>query len=94
MDTQVNQLTRVPPEIVYHWGLFLAFGLGLIGLSILAAIRSARGPVASVYFFGWLLIVASGIEAGDSYMTGGWTGFYLHLVGAILFGAILFGVTG
>jgi uncharacterized membrane protein HdeD (DUF308 family) len=86
MDTQVNPLTRVPPEIVYHWGLFLVFGLGLIGLSIIAAIRSARASVASVYFFGWLLIVASGIEAGDAYMTGGWTGFYLHLVGAILFG--------
>jgi len=36
--------------------------------------------------FGHVLIAASGIEAGNAHMTGGWTGFYLHLAGAALFG--------
>ncbi len=61
-------------------------GLGLICLAIAAWLRSARASVDSVYFFGWLYIIASAIEAVDSYMTGGWSGFYIHLVGAILFG--------
>ena len=61
-------------------------GMGLIALAILAWLRSSRSSINSVYFFGWLFIVASAIEALDAYMTGGWSGFYLHLVGAILFG--------
>ena len=86
MTTQVDPLALVPPEIVQHWGLFLVMGLGLICLAIAAWLRSSRPSVDSVYFFGWLLVIASVIEAVDAYMTGGWSGFYIHLVGAILFG--------
>lgn len=86
MSTQVDPLILVPPQVIQHWGMFLAMGLGLICLAIIAWFRSARASIQSVYFFGWLFIVASAIEAIDAYMTGGWSGFYLHLVGAILFG--------
>ena len=86
MSTQVDTLTQVPQQVIHHWGLFLVLGLALTGLAIIAWIRSARATIDSVYFFGWLFILASSIEAMDAYMTGGWIGFYLHLVGAILFG--------
>ena len=36
--------------------------------------------------FGWLFVIACAIEAFNAYLTGGWSGFYLHLLGAILFG--------
>jgi uncharacterized membrane protein HdeD (DUF308 family) len=68
------------------WGLFLAMGMGLIALAIVAWLGSSRALVDSVYFLGWLFIIASAIEAFGAYRTGGWSGFYLHLVGAILFG--------
>jgi len=58
-------------------------GIGLI----VAWLRSSRASIDSAYFFGWLCICASAIETFDAYMTGRWSGFYLHLVGAILFGA-------
>jgi uncharacterized membrane protein HdeD (DUF308 family) len=86
MPTQVDPLTLVPPQVVQHWELFLVLGIGLIVLAIVAWLRSSRASIDSVYFFGWLFVGASGIEAVDAYMTGGWSGFYLHLVGAILFG--------
>jgi len=86
MSTQVDPLTLVPPHVVQHWELFLVLGIGLIVLAIVAWLRSSRASIDSVYFFGWLFIGASAIEAVDAYMTGGWSGFYLHLVGAILFG--------
>ena len=86
MSTQVNPLALVPPQIVQNWELFLAMGIGLIVLAIVAWLRSSRASIDSIYFFGWLFIGASAIEAVYAYMTGGWSGFYLHLVGAILFG--------
>ena len=86
MGAQVNPFTQVPPQVVHHWGLFLFCGLGLIGLAIIASIRSARATLDSVYVFGWLLVLASAIESLNAYLTGGWTGFYLNLVGAVLFG--------
>jgi uncharacterized membrane protein HdeD (DUF308 family) len=86
VTTQIDPFTQVPPQIVQHWGLFLVFGLSFMGLAVIAWIRSTRATINSVYFFGWLLVLASIIEAVDAHMTGGWTGFYLHLVGAILFG--------
>src|SRR5579872_4799871 len=86
METQANPFTQVPPQIVHDWGLFLVLGLGLIGLSIITAARSGRASGPSVYLLGWLLVFASAIEAWDAYLTGGWIGFYFHLVGAILFG--------
>ena len=86
MTSHVDPFALVPPEVVQYWRLFLGMGLGLICLAIVAWLRTARASVDSVYFFGWLFIIASAIEAVDAYMTGGWTGFYIHLVGAILFG--------
>ena len=37
-------------------------------------------------FFGWLLLIASGIEVAQAVMVGHWAGFFHHLLSAILFG--------
>jgi uncharacterized membrane protein HdeD (DUF308 family) len=86
MPTQVDALALVPPQVIQKWGMSLAMGIGLIVLAIVAWLRSSRSSIDSVSFFGWLFMMASVIEAIDAYMNGGWSGFYLHLVGAILFG--------
>jgi len=36
-------------------------------------------------FFGWLLLLAAGIEIAQAVMVGQWSGFFLHLMAAILF---------
>lgn len=86
MSMQVDPFALVPPQVIQHWETYLAMGVGLNALAIVAWIRASRSLIDSVYFFGWLFIIASAIEALDAYLTGGWSGFYLHLVGAILFG--------
>jgi uncharacterized membrane protein HdeD (DUF308 family) len=37
-------------------------------------------------FFGWLLVIAAGIEAAQAFLVGKWAGFFLHLLAAVLFG--------
>ena len=77
---------QIPHEIVQYWGWFLAFGIGLVVLGVAAVARSITATVVSMLFFGWLLVIASGIEVAQAVMVGHWAGFFHHLLAAILFG--------
>src|SRR5262249_14505111 len=39
-------------------------------------------------FFGWLLVIAAGIEIVQAIMVGKWAGLFQHWLGAVLFGVI------
>jgi len=77
---------QIPHELVQYWGWFLAFGIGLLLLGIAAVAGSVTATVATMVFFGWLLLMASGIEIVQAVMVGKWAGFFYHLLAAILFG--------
>lgn len=77
---------QIPHEIVHYWGWFLAFGVALLALGIAAVARSVTATVATMLFFGWLLLLACGIEVAQAIMVGQWAGFFHHLLAAILFG--------
>ena len=76
----------IPHEMIQNWGWFLALGLGLVLLGIAAFVRSVKATVISMSFFGWLLLMAAGIEAAQAFLVGKWAGFFLHLLAATLFG--------
>ena len=76
----------IPPEVIHNWGWFLALGIGLVLLGIGAVIRSVKATVISMSFFGWLLLIAAGIETAQAFLVGKWAGFFLHLLAAVLFG--------
>ena len=59
---------RVPAEIIHNWGWFLAFGIELVTLGVAAVVRSVAATVISMLFFGWLLVIAAGIEVAQSIM--------------------------
>jgi uncharacterized membrane protein HdeD (DUF308 family) len=77
---------QIPREIIQYWGWFLAFGIGMLLLGVAAVVRSVTATVASMLFFGWLLVLASGIEIAQAVMVGRWAGLFQHLLAAILFG--------
>ena len=81
-----NVEIQIPHEIVQYWGWFLAFGILLVILGVAAVARSVTATVASMLYFGWLLLVACGIEIVQAVMVGHWAGFFHHLLAAILFG--------
>ena len=76
----------IPTEMIQNWGWFLAFGIGLMLLGIVAITRSVKATVVSVSFFGWVLLIAACIEIVQAFMVGNWPGFFMHLLAAILFG--------
>jgi uncharacterized membrane protein HdeD (DUF308 family) len=77
---------QIPQELVHYWGWFLAFGIGLVLLGVAAMARSITATLVSMLFFGWLLVLAAGIEIAQAVMVGQWAGFFYHLLAAILFG--------
>ncbi len=77
---------QIPREIIQYWGWLLAFGIGVLVLGIAAIVRAVTATVASMLFFGWLLVLASGIEIAQAVMVGHWAGFFQHLLAAVLFG--------
>jgi uncharacterized membrane protein HdeD (DUF308 family) len=77
---------QIPHDIVQYWGWFLAFGIGLVVLGVAAVVRAVSATIASMVFFGWLLLIACGIETAQAVMVGHWAGFFHHLLAAILFG--------
>jgi uncharacterized membrane protein HdeD (DUF308 family) len=79
---------RIPVEIVYNWGWFLAFGIALVLLGVLAIVRSVAATVVSMLFFGWLLLFAAGIEVVQAIMVGKWAGLFQHWLSAALFGVL------
>jgi uncharacterized membrane protein HdeD (DUF308 family) len=79
---------KATPEMIHNWGWFLAFGIALVVLGIAAIVRSVSATVASMMFFGWLLLFGGVIEFVDAFMVGKWAGFFMHLLAAILFGAV------
>jgi uncharacterized membrane protein HdeD (DUF308 family) len=87
--TEIQALDiRIPAEIVHNWGWFLAFGIALVLLGILAIARAVAATVVSMLFFGWLLLIASGIEIVQAIMVGKWAGLFQHWLGAVLFGVL------
>ena len=74
------------PDIVSHWGWFLALGLVLLVLGVIAVGRSVSATVVSMMFFGWVLLIACIAEIISAVMAGGWSYFFPHLLSAILFG--------
>ena len=79
---------RIPVEIVRNWGWFLAFGVGLALLGIVAIVRSVAATVVSMLFFGWLLLIAAGVELVQAIMVGKWAGLFHHWLHAALFGVL------
>ena len=84
----IEVIVGVTPEMIHNWGWFLAFGIVLLLLGIAAVARSVTATVASMMFFGWVLVFASLIQFVEAFMVGKWAGFFLHLLVAILFGLV------
>jgi len=72
-------------EFSLNWGWFMALGLILIALGVVALGRMLLVTLASVVFFGWLLVIAGGIEGLQAFGQRQWGGFFLHLFGGILY---------
>jgi len=75
-------------DLAQYWGWFLLWGALLMLLGVGAVARSITATIASMLFFGWLLVFAAGVEVVQAVMVGHWAGFFQHALAAILFGVL------
>ena len=68
-----------------RWGWFLALGVLLVVLGMVALGSSVFMTLATMVFVGWLLIVGGVLEAAHACSCKGWGGFFIDLLTGILY---------
>jgi uncharacterized membrane protein HdeD (DUF308 family) len=81
---QAIQLTG-SDELRRHWGWYLALGIVLIVLGTIAIGSTFVMTIASVFFFGWLLIIGGVMAVINAFWHKRWAGFFLDLLTGILY---------
>lgn len=72
-------------ELRRHWGWYLALGIVLIVLGTIAIGSTFVMTIASVFFFGWLLIIGGVMAVINAFWHKRWAGFFLDLLTGILY---------
>jgi uncharacterized membrane protein HdeD (DUF308 family) len=81
---QAIQLTGAG-ELRRSWGWYLALGIVLIVLGMIAIGSTFVMTIASVFFFGCLLLIGGVMEAIHAFWHKCWAGFFLDLLTGILY---------
>jgi len=84
----MEQVIQLPgaSELRGNWGWFLALGIVLIVLGTIALGSALVMTIASVFFFGWILIIAGVMEAVHAFwQEKRWGGFFLDLLTGLLY---------
>jgi uncharacterized membrane protein HdeD (DUF308 family) len=81
-------LSSIPDELYglrRNWGWFLALGVALIAVGVLAIGFPVAATLTTVEVFGFLLIVAGVVEVASGFWTRRWGGFLQHLLCGLLY---------
>ena len=71
-------------ELGHRWGWYLALGIALIVLGLIAVSEAYLATVVSVFVLGWFLIAGGVLLGFMSFLTGKWGGFLLAMAAGIL----------
>jgi uncharacterized membrane protein HdeD (DUF308 family) len=77
-------------EFSRNKGWFLALGILMIVVGIVALGSSIAFTLISMIFFGWLLIFSGAFEAVQSFWQRRWGGLFLHLLVGVLYAVVGF----
>jgi uncharacterized membrane protein HdeD (DUF308 family) len=73
-----------------HWGWFVATGIISLVLGVVALLHVVEATLISVMFLGGVLLVAGIFQFVQAINTRAWSGFFLHALIAIIYGAVGF----
>lgn len=68
-----------------HWLLMLVLGIGLLLIGTFAIISSFIATLATVAFFGTLLLIGGVMQLVNAVTGRSWRGFFIHLVIGVLY---------
>ncbi len=82
--TAMNFLLRDIEGLRHNWGWFLALGVLLIVLGLLALGSAVMVTLATMVLFGWFLIVGGVFQIVHAFWARLWGGFFLQLLSGVL----------
>jgi uncharacterized membrane protein HdeD (DUF308 family) len=90
-DTPRNHFRAALAELDRKRGWYLALGIFLVLLGLVASYMAVATTMLSVVFLGWILFAAGAGLVILSFLTGRWSGFLLTLAAGVL--SIIAGIT-
>jgi uncharacterized membrane protein HdeD (DUF308 family) len=84
----VHPLVAGIESVRKNWGWFLVLGIALIVLGTLALGAPWIVTMATMIWFGWMLLIGAIFEVVSGIQTRQWGGFFLHLAAGLLFGML------
>jgi hypothetical protein len=83
-----NMVTAAPLTVLEHlrksWGWFLALGIVLVVLGVIALTFIPAATLGSVIVLGWLMFVSGILEGVYAFHARSWGGVLVHVLGAVL----------
>lgn len=83
-NTSLSIFAVAGHELRRNWGWLLTLGILLIILGIIALVDTISVTVVSMFFFGWVLLVAGVVEAVQAYRHRRTGHLFLHVLNAVL----------
>jgi uncharacterized membrane protein HdeD (DUF308 family) len=80
----VNFLVREVEGLRRNWGWFLALGIALVVLGMIALGCAVTTTIVSLLLFGWFLLIGGVIEIVHAFWVRQWSGFFLELLLGVL----------
>ena len=71
-------------KLDHRWGWFLALGILLLALGIVALVYTPAATIASVLVLGWFMFLSGIVEAVHAFHARRWGGVFLHVAGGAL----------
>ena len=75
-------------ELKRSWGWFLALGIVLVLLGLMALSWSVLTTLVSVAIFGWFLLIGGVLSVVHAFVQRRWGGFFLELFAGILYAVV------
>lgn len=82
MEKRVKEMLQTVAD---EWGWFLALGIVLIVVGLIAIIFPLTMTLAAEQFFGWLILLSGGAQAVHAFRVKSWGGFFLDLLIGVLY---------
>jgi len=86
MATLTSSEIRAGSKTGSAWGWFIAVGVTCIALGAIAFFNLPTATTVSVYAIGILMLVGAAAQLAAAFAAASWSGFWLLLAGALLYG--------
>lgn len=70
------------------WGWFVALGVALLVLGVIAFVNLFAATLASVWIIGVLMLIAAAFHIVQAFTIKRWSGFFFWLLSGLLYGAV------